>query len=359
METASPAPEARIKRAWSVIAAWIGGISLVVAFIGTVTGAFSTIRERLHHNTGLDAKIAVAKQQVSQGEYSAALQTYAAILQSDPGYKPAEQAQLATAEEWLRNFHASGLDDKDPKTVAAAYLDQIFPVLDTALTHVQGPAAADVQAHLGWAHWMNRYLAMREFSETAEQDMRTALALDPNNVYAHAMLGNWLLINHRGLAEAMQHFSAAEATGKERPFVRRYELGALYNDEEPGARAAVMKIAHVMQQNKEPLDAERKLNALGFCCNPSSTFRRDRLESFSALAPSDAMQTYLWLDADAQGDPQVQSLKRQFIQAFLTELAGDHDQALRSLRSLRLQVQSAPGTTLDEQIDEEIKALTK
>ena len=115
METASPVPEARIKRAWSVIAAWIGGITLVFAFIGTVTGAFSTISERLHHNTGLDAKIALAKQQASQGEYSAALQTDAAILQSDPGYKPAQQAQLATAEEWLRNFHASVIDDKDPK----------------------------------------------------------------------------------------------------------------------------------------------------------------------------------------------------------------------------------------------------
>ena len=103
---------------------------------------------------------------------------------------------------------------------------------------------------------MNRYIAMREFSETAEQDMRNALVLDPNNVYAHAMLGNWLLLNHRDLAEAMQHFSAAEATGTERPFVRRYELGALNNDDEPGARAAVMRIAYAMKQQQEPLDAE-------------------------------------------------------------------------------------------------------
>jgi tetratricopeptide (TPR) repeat protein len=359
METPSTNSEPRAKRAWSVVAAWIGGITAVIAFIGTMSGAFNNIKEHLHHDSGLDAMSAVAKQQAGQGEYSAALQTYAAILQSDPGYKPAQQAQLATTEEWLRNFHASAADDKDSKAVAAAYLDQIFPVLDTALTRVQGPATADILAHLGWAHWMNRYIAMREFDSTAEQDMRNALTLDPNNVYAHAMLGNWLLVNHGSLSEALQHFNAAEATDKERPFVRRYELGALDGDEEPGVRPAVMKIAHTMQQNKEPLNAERKLNTLSFCCNPSVNSHKDMAESFSALPPSDAMQTYIWLDEDAQGDPQVQLLKRQFVQAFIAELSGDRNAALQQLRNLRPKVQTANGTTLDEQVDEEIKRLTK
>jgi len=359
METASTDPKPSVKRAWSLFAAWIGGITAVIGFIGTVTGAFDKINERLHHDSSLDAKIAVAKQQAGQGEYSAALQTYATILQTDSGYKPAQQAQLATTEEWLRNFHVSEANSKDAKTVAAAYLDQIFPVLDTALTHVQGSAAADIEAHLGWAHWMNRYIAMREFDSTAEQDMRNALTLDPNNVHAHAMLGNWLLVNHRSLAEALQHFSAAEATGKERPFVRRYELGALDSDEEPGARAAVMKIANTMRQNNEPLDVERKFNTLNFCCNPSVSFHTDMVESFSAVSPSDAMQTYIWLDEDAQGYPQAQALKREFIQAFITELSGDRNVALQQLRNLRPKVQFANGTTLDEKVDEEIKRLTK
>ncbi|MEO6803104.1 MAG: hypothetical protein ABI197_07670 [Granulicella sp.] len=359
METAPTNSAPRAKRAWSVIAAWIGGITVVVAFIGTMTGAFNNIKEHLHHDSSLDAKIAVARQQSSQGEYSTALQTYTAVLQSDPGYQPAQQAQLAATEEWLRNFDASAAGDKDSKTVAATYLDQIFPVLDTALTHVQGPAAAGILAHLGWAHWMNRYIAMREFDSTAEQDMRNALMLDPNNVYAHAMLGNWLLVNHKSLSEGLQHFSAAEATGKERPFVRRYELGALDGDEEPGARTAVMKIVYAMQQNNEPLNGERKLNTLSFCCNPSVNFHNDLAESFSALPPSTAMQTYIWLDEDAQGNPQVQSLKREFIQAFITELSGDRYAALQQLRNLRPKVQTANGTTLDEQVDEEIKRLTK
>lgn len=359
METNATPSEPRMKRAWGVLAAWIGGITAVIAFIGTVTGAFKTVTEHLHHDSSLDAKIAVAKQQAHEGEYSAALQTYAAILQADPGYKPAQEAQLATAEEWLRNFHAAGTSEQESKTLAAGYLDQIFPVLDTALTHVQGPASADVQAHLGWAHWMNRYIAMREFDGTAEQDMRTALTLDANNVYAHAMLGNWLLVNHHELAEALQHFAAAEATGKERAFVRRYELGALDHDEEPGARAAVMKIAHAMQQNNEPLDAERKSTTLAFCCNPSALFHADMVESFSALPPSDVMQTYIWLDEDAQGDPEAQLLKRQFVQAMIAEVTGDRNGALQQLRELRPKVQTANGTTLDEHVDEEIKRLTK
>jgi hypothetical protein len=359
METPPTSPEPRVKRAWTVIAAWIGGVSLVVGFIGTMTGTFNGIKDYLHHDSGLDAKIAVARQQTSQGEYSSALQTYAGILQTDAGYKPAQQGQVATAEEWLRNFHATESGDKDSKTVAAGYLDQIFPVLDAALTRVQGAAAADIQAHLGWAHWMNRYIAMREFDATAEQDMRTALTLDANNVYAHAMLGNWMVVNHKGLPEALQHFHSAEATGKERPFVRRYELGALDNDEEPGARAAVMTIANAMRVGNEPLTADRKLDTLGFCCNPSSTFHDDRVESFSALPPTDALQTYIWLDEEAQGDAHVQALKRQFTQAMIAGASGDHNSALQQLQALRPKVQAANGTTMDEQVDEEIKRLTK
>ena len=176
--------------------------------------------------------------------------------------------------------------------------------------------------------------------------------------YAHAMLGNWLLVNHRSLSEALQHFGAAEMTGKERPFVRRYELGALDGDEEPGARTAVMKIANTMRQNNEPMDADRKLNTMGFCCNPSAVFRNDMVESFSALAPAAAMQTYIWLGEDVEVEP-GKSLKRQFVQAFITGLSGDRKGALQQLRNLRPKVQTANGTTLDENVDDEIKILTK
>src|ERR1700712_5693099 len=117
MKRAPTNTEPRVKRAWRLLAAWIGGITALVAFVGTMIGTFSHVKEYLHHDSSLDAKLAIAKQQVSQGEYSTALQTYAAVLQSDPDYQPAQQAQLATTEEWLRHFEASAYDDKDPKAV--------------------------------------------------------------------------------------------------------------------------------------------------------------------------------------------------------------------------------------------------
>ena len=47
---------------------------------------------------------------------------------------------------------------KGPRRSPARPLDQIIAVLDAALakTNGQGPRAADILAHLGWAHWLNQ-----------------------------------------------------------------------------------------------------------------------------------------------------------------------------------------------------------
>ena len=74
-----------------------------------------------------------------------------------------------------------------------------------------GTAAADVQAHLGWAHWLNQHVAEREFppNAAAERNFRAALATDPSNVYANAMLGNWMTITVEVSTEAVEHFNSA------------------------------------------------------------------------------------------------------------------------------------------------------
>src|SRR6201999_2216636 len=85
---------------------------------------------------------------------------------------------------------------------AGPQLDQLFAILDAALGKRKAAQAADVEAHLGWAHWLNQHIAEREFGPIAEHDLRAALALDPTNVYANAMLGNWMLQNGGNFAEA-------------------------------------------------------------------------------------------------------------------------------------------------------------
>jgi len=47
----------RIKRAWTVILAWIGGVSAVLGFIGALTGFFGNIQGHFHHDTQLDSEM--------------------------------------------------------------------------------------------------------------------------------------------------------------------------------------------------------------------------------------------------------------------------------------------------------------
>jgi hypothetical protein len=91
--------EPRAKRAWTVILAWIGGISAVLAFIGAVTGFFGNIQNHFHHNAQVDSQMAVAQSQARQGDYQASVQSYADILKTEPLYQPALDQQLQSSQD--------------------------------------------------------------------------------------------------------------------------------------------------------------------------------------------------------------------------------------------------------------------
>jgi tetratricopeptide (TPR) repeat protein len=293
-----PKPEPRVKRVWAYTAAWIGGITAVLGFIAAVTGAFGNLDNYLHRGSELRSQMALAQGEASQGEFAEADRTYTALLQSHPDNKPALDARLVTTESWVRNFHALEEDGKSTAAAAVSLLDQIFPILDSAFVDATGPKRADVQAHLGWAHWLNRHIAMREFGPVAEQDLRSALATDPTNVYANAMLGNWILQNHGEFSEALQHFNAAVATRKERPFVRQFQLAGLKFLDVPGARGALFRALNDMRRNGEPLPADFKTE-LAFCCSPGFTTDAELTEVLTAVPRDEAWQTYTWMTAES------------------------------------------------------------
>lgn len=343
-----------------MILACIGGISAVLAFIGTVTGFFGNIQSHFHHNAQLDSEMAVAQSQSRQGDYHASVQSYADILKAEPFYRAALDQQLQTTMLWIENYHVYLKPGEDPGVAVASQLDQIIAILDAALTRTDGVAAADVQAHLGWAHWLNQHVAEREFppNAAAEQDFRAALAIDSSNVYANAMLGNWMTQNEGSLDEAVQRFNRAVAMGKARSFVRRLQLGGLRNRDEPGARAALMKALNEMRKNGESLTVEDKHSILGFCCDPGLTDHAELTESLSAVSAGDAWQTYLWLD-DPQSsvdDAKYRHEIRDFIAANIAEVSGDKQKSLGEYRSLQDELKK--GNTLRNSVDQAIARLS-
>ena len=222
--------------------------------------------------------MAVAEGQTKSGEYPAAVHTYQGILKSDPLYAPALDGQLDATMLWVENFQVLG-DDKQATNAAGSLLDEIMPILDAGLARSKGSRAADVQAHLGWAHWLNWHIAEREYSHAAEQNLRAAVELDKTNVYANAMLGNWMLQNNGDFQEAIGHLNTAVSTGKARPLAREMQVGGLLGDEHPGARAEMVKAVNDMRKNGEALDDEEKNRVRSFCYSIMSGHQGELVES--------------------------------------------------------------------------------
>jgi tetratricopeptide (TPR) repeat protein len=342
--------EVAAKRSWGEIMAWIGGITALVGFIATISGGVNWFRNHRLQSSEYKARIALAQTQTNQKQYQAALRTYGGILKEDPLDRSALDAQLDTAMLWVENFSVFVREGKDEGDISAPALDEIFPVLTSGLTRAKGTRAADVQAHLGWAHFLDQKIAHREDESVAVDDWRAALSADPTNVYANAMLGNWMLQTGGGnLAESVQHFHTALATGRALAFVRTLQVGGLLYLGKPGARAEIMKVANEMRSRSEPLDQGSRHRISSWLFGPSVANRPELLEALTAVSSDDTWRTYLWLTGNSVDPAQgIQDLNQKFIHANLLELSGNHDGALDEYRQFKQGLRNQPGSLRDE-----------
>jgi len=338
-----PDDDPRTGKVWPFLMSWTGRISALIALGASIGGGFTWLVAHHRQKVERQAQMALAQSEAAQAQYPAALKIYDDLLKSDPLDQPALDGQLDAVMLWAENFHAPDSTDAGPA------LDQIMAILAAGLVRAKGPRAADILAHLGWAHWLNRHIAAREFGPDAEQNLRAALAADPHNVYANAMLGNWTLQNGGGIPDAVQLFNAAVATGKARPFVRALQLAGLVGCDAAAARIAVMRAANDMRRSGEPLDPDTRRRLVTFCCDVMFNNHVELAESLTAVPPQDAWSTYLWLDGPRSDAAAVrlQYLHHAFIHAYLSEIAGNEQQALAQYRQLRLQLSAMPGSLLD------------
>jgi tetratricopeptide (TPR) repeat protein len=343
---------------WKTVMAWVGGASAVLGLIGALSGWFHTFSRHHTQSAEVKALMATAAGQEKQGEYEASLKTYGQILKGDPVNAEVLDAQLNTAMEWVENFQVLVPEGQSASGTAGPLLDEIMPVLDAGLARSKGTRAADVQAHLGWAHWLNWHIAEREFGPAAEKNLRAALETDKNNVYANAMLGNWMLQNNANFQEAIGHLNAAVATGKERPLVGGMQIGGLLHNDAPGAMAELFKAVDDMRKNNEPLDAENKHRIVSLCCNAAMTGDPALKESLLAVPRDDAWKTFQWLDDAPAEDAKSKALSQEFIHARLLEFTGDKDGALAMYRTLQAELKGT-NMVIADKVDEAVKRLSK
>jgi tetratricopeptide (TPR) repeat protein len=353
-------PKTHSDKAWGFLMGWIGRITAIVGFCATVAGGVTWITTHHRQQRERTAQFALAETQSTQGDYQASVESYGAILKSDPLNHTALEDQLNTAMLWAENFSVLVPEGQSATQPGGRALDEMMPILESGLTRSKGERAADVQAHLGWAHWLNQHIAEREFGPAAEQNFRAALGTDPGNVYANAMLGNWMLQNGGDFSAAVQHLRAAASTGKARPFVRQLQIGGLLGYDQTGSRAELVRVANAMRTGSEPMIPDDKRRIFAFCYDVVVTSHAELAESLSAVSTHDAWLTYLWLEGSGSAgssDP-LRALTHDFILANLLEISGQAPQALRQYRVLQQKLRSQPNAALKDCVDAAVQRLS-
>ncbi len=360
MEEQVKKAELGVKKAWPLFMSWVGSATAIIGLFASIAAGVAWFVNHHEKKTERQTKIALAQTQAKQGEYEASVRTYADILKADPTDRSVLSQQVDATMLWVEDFHILAGEGQNAADLAAPELDEIFAVLDAGLARTKGSQAADVQAHLGWAHWLNQHIAEREFGTAAEQNLRAALATDPLNVYANAMLGNWMLQNGGDFTQAIRYLHIAVSSGKARPYVRELQLGGLIYLDKPGARAELIKVAHDMRKSGESLDEGDKRRILSFCFDPIVTDHGELVESLSAVPADEAWNTYLWLDdTPKEGwDEKAQLMVRDFIQANLLEISGQRQESLAKYRSL-LQEMGNSGNTMETAVRAAIVRLSR
>jgi tetratricopeptide (TPR) repeat protein len=338
---------------------WIGYATALIGLGGSIVGGVRWYQGRQEHKAETAAKMAAAAALDRDGQYKAAVESYGVILKDSPLDAAALKAQLAATMDWAENFHTVLPEGQRASDVAGPDLDEMTAVLNAGLARSSGTEAADVQAHLGWAHWLNQHIAMREFGSAAPDNFQAALKTDPSNVYAHAMLANYMLQTDGNFADAVAHLNAAVATGKVRPLVRRMQIGGLYGMETPGARAELFKAANDMRKGGEPLDDGLRGRIRTYCCNPPYSDASELKESLTSVSQDEAWQTYLWLDHGV--DPQhadARGFTRDYIEAYLLEIHGKKAEALEKYQTLQAKLKGTL-SSFKGPVDEAVKRLSQ
>jgi hypothetical protein len=318
--------------------------------VGAVIALFGVWKLSKPGASPADPRLATARTQTELGEYQSAFRTYGDVLKTGPANQAVMDLQADAAMAWVRNFSVTIPEGQKSEDIAGPPLAEIIGVLEAALARTggRGPRAADILAHLGWAHWLNQHIAYKEFGPAAERALRQSLTLDQTNVFGHAMLGNWLLQTHGDTAEALRHFEAAEKTKQQRPLVREMELGGMIYNDDPGIPAAVMRVLNEMRMNGETIAARYRSRVMTRFRPGNTTELREIL---SAVPPNDAWATFLWLDQSSAGeDMAYKEYRREFIHALVLELDGKTADAVALLTELDRKMRSARfnGRLLDD-----------
>jgi tetratricopeptide (TPR) repeat protein len=332
---------------------WVGGGTAVLSLVfglRQLTVLISDARDRQRQVTEL---IGMGKLQQEARDYGSAWKSLgrAAELQAKESRIRAAQEDLAMA--WLDDIRGS-----QGTTPFTAIVDTLVPVLSRGVVAAEGARKADLLAHLGWADFL-RWRDGQRSLEPAER-YRQALAVDSQNVYAHAMLAHWTLWNGGDLEDANRHFAAAVRSGRERPYVRRLQLAALANMPDGEGDFEMLRVVNEMRKSNEPLDpyAQSRIWQVYYSRFVSSPAEDSVEHLFAAIPPAEQVATYRWVFGNSEY-VKSKAFLYEYHLARLQDAAGQDADALATYRSVRVKLTPDVIDRIRRRVDSAIARLSK
>jgi Tfp pilus assembly protein PilF len=271
---------------------WIGAATAVISLllgvrqIATIVSDRSEqARQTAERARESDASVTIARQQADRGEFAEAWQTLDRAEQQARS-DAVDGTRLDIAFRWLEEAR------KPADQPFSSITDVVEPALDRAVVDEHHPRRADILAHMGWA----TFLKSRDSgSGDPAPTYRQALAIDPKNPYANAMLAHWLLWNRQPLETARPYLAAAVDSGKARTFVRRLQFAALKNRADSPSDSEMIRVADAMRRGGETLDPASARAACDVFTSRYAAHSGDDDPRHLDVSVDDLLATYAWL----------------------------------------------------------------
>jgi len=307
---------------------WVGYLTAIFSLCATVWGVGKYLYSRAETRKNLSELFATEAEQEKSHDYSSAWQTLERAAKLDANSDKVRAAQENLAMVWLDDMH---LQENQKWS-------NVVQKLETVLTGAvaaskPGQHQADLRAHIGWAYFLESRDGRADLDPAGQY--REAAAEDPNNPYAEAMWGHWILWDHcYSVKGAAPHFAAALASQREGEFVRRLQLAALLDCGGEAAEQEVIRVVNAMRKEQRTVTDWDRSHIYGIYYSELSHESARTSEFINAVPPAEHIATFHWLFDDWDTGDATTPLSHALYLARLQEAAGQRDEALANYKSV-------------------------
>jgi len=340
---------------------WLGGIVTVISLcIGMVT--LSSYYLDWREKQEAVSELVNAADWLEKSEaYSQAWQVFEEALTLTPSSAEIRKGQYRLAKRWLRDFSIE--NDR-----ADEVLSRITVVLYRSISEIDQYELATTLAHIGWIQVVRDRYSLATNADAGSLFER-ALRADPNNSYANAMAGHWLLrkrsVTEADVQSAGLKFIVALQGGLDREFIRRLQVSHLAytstrhgNEVRRAALSVLLSASLSMMENGEPLPLEniRRKILSGY---GSINSGGENVEASLDMLPADKhLKVIDWLltDLDYKLDTSRNGSQIKYLKARIVEAAGRTGEALELYQGLVSSKYTSEA--LDQLVNKSIERLT-